>query len=221
MTHFELTKPVLTSLTTHGSLGQRFEVKQIKRGGLIGSMRVLLGGIVVAEAREMSLTAPESLIVRLQFHGGRNTWMVELERVSPYRIYPRADWWGTLPEMMAAFQRATGIELPAISIADIGVGISEYTAKGVSVLPGNPWRLEVGQTYHVTRDRLGDHRRFQVVERAGRVEICFESPDGLSESFDPTLVLNEMAWLTLRRVDASEQLVAAPVAQPAARSMRP
>ncbi|WP_404667181.1 hypothetical protein [Roseateles asaccharophilus] len=209
----------MTDLTLVEAGGNTFRVHETTRNGGKDLLRVLLGGTVVAEARDTSKVAPESRLVRLQFHGGRNTWMLEDEWVSPARIYPRRDFFGSLPKMMAEFEKATGLRLPEVKIAHLGHGICEYTAAGVVWQAENPWHLEVGQTYQVIRDRLGGMRRFQAVEQAGRVRVCMETPDGLSEPIDPSMIFNEMAWLTLRKVDLGTSLVEQPA--PARRAMKP
>ncbi len=165
---------------------------------------VVLGGAVIASAVGPKPDAsPESLhYVHLQYHGGRQQWMVEVEKVSPLRIYPREDQWGSLSQMMKLFVSKTGLVLPAVRLVETGLGVSLVTQGGESWDKENPFELEVGGRYRVLHNKRS--REFEVSQRMGRVEIAFVDRGGVNETFDPRLILVGDAWLSLQRLSPEE-----------------
>ncbi len=165
---------------------------------------VVLGGAGIASAvGPKPDISPESLhYVHLQFHGGRQQWMVEVEKVSPLRIYPREDHWGSLPQMMKIFASKTGLVLPAVRLVQAGLGVSTVTQEGESWDKDNPFELLVGGRYSVLHRGRG--REIEVSQRMGKVEIAFVDRDGVSETFDPRMILGGEAWLSLRRLSPGD-----------------
>lgn len=212
MPTFEFTQPPSTELIVHSSLSGLQVVTAIPRSRAYpnGYLTMPLGGQVIAEACAQGLTGGEQWLVRLQYHGGRNTWMVENERYSPLHMYPRDDIWGDLSQMMALFESATGLSLPTLRLVELGIGVTDYTPVGSSASASNPWQLEPG-TYSFVRG--GARRRIEALRLPGAgpngadgangengpMAVRFVDGDTPSETFMPAMVLDAAGWLTLTR----------------------
>jgi hypothetical protein len=187
---FAFTFQPVAELTVHEAMTQLMRVQPVPKSRTHphGHMSLILGGTVIAEAKAEGLDGGESWFARLQYHGGRRTWMVENERRSPKHIHPRDDVYGDLWKMMGWFQKLTGLQLPALKLVELGVGITEHTPSGSSASPGNPWQLEPG-VYEFMRG--GDRRRIEVLDERGKMVVRFVDGSGPSETFDPRLTLSK------------------------------
>ena len=130
--------------------------------------------------------------VMIQYHYGRKSWnlMIEHSIQKANEFYP-----DTLPNVVRHFEQLTGVTLPLIKVIDVGIGIYSAQSRYES---DNPFRLEDGKFYTVA-DRLRGRRAFVADVRHGVTRICFvESDGGLSETFEPAVVLSESDWLSLK-----------------------
>lgn len=168
---------------------------------------MILGGSLLARA-ESAITRDRVRQISLQFHGGRQCWMVENCLTSPRTIYPRDDHYGSLPEMMEKFEVITGLKLPAVKLSILGQGICRVDAQGEKWDAGNPWELVPGSVYLTVNPSSGREKLYEAVEARGlmgqacKVAVRFwsESAGGWSETFDPSLVFSGEAWERIRKV---------------------
>lgn len=141
-----------TELFLHKRLGLTYRIDPQATGHEPKSMTA--GGMILMEARDINQDESNKFYrhVRIVFHGGKDCWMLEDEHVSPYRILPRNDHFGTLSDMMQIFYDLTGIMPKPVTIQDVGWGIRVAEAgKRDSVAPGNPWQYLPGATYSIKR----------------------------------------------------------------------
>jgi hypothetical protein len=168
-----------------------------------------LGGTVVAMAEQGSHETRFQKVM-LQFHGGRQCWMVENCITSVAKIYPRDDYFGTLPKMMAKFEEITGHKLPTMKLSILGQGIFRVDSQGEKWDASNPWELVPGSIYKVVEPYSGREKLYEAVQARGlmakecRVAVRFwcEDERGWSETFEPGLVFNGDAWERIRVVGA-------------------
>jgi len=133
--------------------------------------------------------------VTIEFHHGRKAWHLKTE----YTIQRATQWEiGILPDVIRMFEGVVGVQLPKIKVIDIGVGICSANDKYASE---NPWRFEDGMFYTVQDPRRGK-RTFAADVRNGRTLISFVTEGGVSETFEPSVVLTEHDWRTLTPADA-------------------
>lgn len=217
---FAFTSPPAAELTVHEGTTQLMRVQSVPKSRTHphGHMSLILGGTVIAEAKADGLDGGESWFVRLQYHGGRCTWMVESERHSPKRIYPRDDVYGDLWKMMGWFQKLTGLQLPTLKLVELGVGVTEYTPAGPSASSVNPWRLEPG-VYEFMRG--GERRRIEALDVRGKMVVRFVDGPVPSETFDPRLVLDATGWLTLSKPGTAAASIDSGAADESPRRPRP
>lgn len=157
---------------------------------------LLLGGFTLFEAKKIKQEGDHKYhAVKIVFHGGANRWMIENEKWSPIRIYPRDSHYGYLQDLMREFEEMTGLTLPPVKIIQFGRGVSTYTARGVSWDTTNPCELEPDARYTFFR-RKEEKAYCTRKNRHGKVE--FFNEDFPQEGFDPLLVLDCRAWATLK-----------------------
>lgn len=137
-------------LVSHGSAGMRW-------------MRVLLGGTPLAQAVATPSNALR-LDVSVYHHGGRGAWQLSRERYHRFsgaacRVFDES---GPLPHLLARYEELTGLAAPTVEIADLGVGITRYTAAGEARDLVNSWQLELGGVY-TAPSSFGGTRTFQVI----------------------------------------------------------
>lgn len=214
---FDFTAAPTAELLVHTRGGIQYQVTQVAKNhhNPTGHQSIVLGGTIVAQAKAKELGGGDMWLFRLQYHGGRQTWMLESERYSPRHIYPRDDEFAPLPYLMDRFEQRTGLSLPALRIATLGLGITSYTSKGETRDLLNPWQLQVGH-YRVLRQNV--LRKIEALEVNGDMRVRFIDGDAPSETFEPNLVLDASAWLSLTRLGAEN---AANAAKAAPRTMRP
>lgn len=157
---------------------------------------LLLGGAVIFEAESTRVQSPDYHAIRIQFHGGVNRWMIETERFSPSRIYPRDAHYGLLHELMREFEEKTGLLLPSVRIAQLGQGISTITSQGVTWDAKNPWAFETGASYTLQR---GKETRTYCARHNAQGNIEFFNEECPQEGFDPTLILDCKALASLKK----------------------
>lgn len=163
----------------------------------------LLGGARIATH---DLVRNDDVIhsIHLDFHGGRDCWHVENERYSRSTTHPREDYYGSLSDMMAIFERLSGQPLQEVSVFALGAGISHYSSQGVRggtlADPGNPWELEEGAIYSVDSSRrkeapyITEYRAVRVGK--GPIQTMelkpVRAPENYPETFDPSLVMERL-----------------------------
>lgn len=159
----------------------------------------LLGGHQLARA-SAPMREGHYDIVHLQFHGGRGCWMVEHERVHPGTVLPRDDAWGTLPEMMALFEKKTGLALPAVKVTDVRRGVYTCRAGTEAVVGWTPYMIQAGERYSFIGH--GQPRTAVAVEGPnGSVELRDEKNPILQETYPPSIMFGGPAgWLTLKKL---------------------
>jgi hypothetical protein len=166
-----------------------------------------LGGMVLFEAADQNLIAPEFHAIRISFHSENNSWMMqEEEHCIDGKSYPHVNF-GPLEALMSQFERETGLALPTVRLQDVGVGYSDVSSSGVSTDPVNPWQLQSGSFYEIvqTVNTWGDGpliRQFEVSQDAvGDLQMVFlNDPNYGDETFKPHVIFTGEDWLNLRQV---------------------
>ena len=138
--------------------------------------------------------------------------MLEDERHSPIVMHPRNDIFGSLHNIMKEFETRTGLTLPSVQIQEVGIGISDISAKAVSSVAGNPWQLQPGADYEIVQvvGTCGERkvRQFHVAENAfGRYSVTFpnEPSHAIFEAFDPYVIFSGEDWLNLKLIAPADQ----------------
>ncbi|KVP17323.1 hypothetical protein [Burkholderia ubonensis] len=135
-------------------------------------------------------------LVKVEYHFGWRSWVFSEEySIQRATQYVRA----TMPNAIAAFEAAVGVELPDTRVIELGVGV--YGSKS-RLASENPFALENGSRYQVTCKTSGV-RRFVVDVRNGRTLIRFLDSQGDAEPYEtyaPAVVLSAEDWRSLTRL---------------------
>lgn len=166
----------------------------------------ILGGFCLAKAEHPANSDVWVHHAMLQFHGGRQVWMVENERWSRTDMYPRDDHFGSLPAMMKKFKQLTGCDVPEVTLRHVGSGIVRVTPDGEKWNSKNPWELVPGAVYRVYTDR-GTVKEYEAVSVQDRVEVRIWRGDvmGWSETFDPNMVITGAQWEMIRKINDQQE----------------
>ncbi|KVP96962.1 hypothetical protein WJ97_14170 [Burkholderia ubonensis] len=152
----------------------------------------VLAGILIVDGDGPGLPR----LVKVAFHFGWKSWVCSEEySIQRATRYVRA----SLPDAIAAFEAAVGIELPDTRVIELGVGV--YGSK-TRLAAENPFALEHDSRYQVQCKSSGV-RRFVVDVRNGRTLIRFldsQSNAEPDETYEPAVVLSAEDWRSLTRL---------------------
>lgn len=197
-------------LLTHAFDGKTYAIRLIRSGrGGSGPLVVdsgLLGGFELAEAVMQHPRAPGSTRARVEFHGGMNTWQFVIEQQLLTTLPHQARGVGMLSECMKRFETETGLRIPPVTWAQVGIGVSIVTSDGTDFDAKNPFRLAEGVVYQIPFSK--DVSQFTGVrDKFGNLRLQRLTPEGNpidgEGPIDQTLVFTDRALLKMRCLDAS------------------